>query len=138
MHQRENPPKLRETPPPGPYSPLISRSRRFRAVIRSFIFSDSADPRVFFLDGAGVDTAGFMTWQYAQPCFNPCLHSLDGARSMLPSYPFGSRFANIGMLAPAPDDLPPRRGLRTGVRYVCTAEMNRWLEKAEAQIAKLS
>jgi hypothetical protein len=54
-------PQTTRTAPVGAYSPRISRRRRFRAVIRSFIFSDSTEPRVFFLDGAGVDGAGFIT-----------------------------------------------------------------------------
>jgi hypothetical protein len=57
------------------YSPRISRSRRFSAVIRSFIFSEREELRVRFLSGTprgGVEVA----WQYAQPCFKPCLHSL--------------------------------------------------------------
>lgn len=55
------PARARSQNPERAYSPRISRRRRFRAVIRSFIFSDSADARVFRFAGAGGAAAGLAT-----------------------------------------------------------------------------
>ena len=58
MHQRVSASqKPREVGARG-YSPRICLSRRLSSVIRSFIFSDSAEGRVFFLGGAARDDPG--------------------------------------------------------------------------------
>ena len=54
-HQRADTPQIPRGPGSGGYSPRISRSRRLRAVIRSFIFSDKAEVRVFFFGGVARD-----------------------------------------------------------------------------------
>src|SRR5262249_37383037 len=63
------------------YSPRISRSRRLRAVMCSFIFSERDVGRARFFGDAGDGgrvAGGGAAGQYAQPCFRPCLHSLMG------------------------------------------------------------
>jgi hypothetical protein len=57
-----------------------SRSRRFKAVMRSFICSDRRDARVGRLGNGRGPPGVRVVWQYTQPCFKPCLHSLIDSR----------------------------------------------------------
>jgi hypothetical protein len=87
MHQRVSASQKPGEVGSAGYSPRISRSRRLSSVIRSFIFSDSDEGRVFFFGGAARDDPGLaVTWQYAQPVFNPCLHSVIESGSLPTSY----------------------------------------------------
>ena len=57
-----------------------SRSRRFKAVMRSFICSDRRDARVGRLGNGRGPPGVRVVWQYTQPSFKPCLHSLIDSR----------------------------------------------------------
>ena len=81
---------------PGParlplsQSPRISFNRFFSAVMRSFILSERAalDPRFFGAAAAGrATTVGRGAWQYEQPLFIPCLHSVIETLSLVASIP---------------------------------------------------
>jgi len=57
--------------------------------MRSFIFSERAglDPRFRGVAaGRGAAAVGAGAWQYEQPLFIPCLHSVIKALSLLPAY----------------------------------------------------
>ena len=56
--------------------------------MRSFILSERAglEPRFRGAAGGRAVTAGRDAWQYEQPLFIPCLHSVIETLSLLPAY----------------------------------------------------